>query len=110
MDFLLKETKVDVAAKNKFGYTASDIAQNLSVRERFQAPDEPSPLSAPSDLSASSRAPQNSQYARTAFNGVLIHNDRINSVHKLMHKYQHVNKYLGRINHNEQQIIKNLED
>lgn len=38
-----------------------------------------------------------------------MHNDRINSVHKLMHKYQHVNKYLGQINHNEQQIIKNLE-
>lgn len=38
-----------------------------------------------------------------------MHNDRINSVHKLMHKYQHVNKYLGQINPNEQQAAKNLE-
>lgn len=31
-----------------------------------------------------------------------MHNDRINSVQKLMSKYQNVDKYLGKINNNEQ--------
>lgn len=43
----------------------------------------------------------NQQYGRAAFGGVLMHNDRINSVQKLMTKYANVNKYLGQINHNE---------
>lgn len=55
LDYLLKETKVDVAAKNKFGYTASDIAQNLSVRQRFEAPEELSQLVGPTDPTAASK-------------------------------------------------------
>ena len=39
-----------------------------------------------------------------------MHNDRINSVQKLMNKYANVNKYLGEVNHNEQQLIKNIEN
>jgi hypothetical protein len=42
----------------------------------------------------------NPQYGRTAFNGVLRHNDRINAVNKLMKTVQNVNKYL---NKNERQ-------
>ena len=101
LDYLLTETKADIGAKNKFGYAASDIAQNLDVRQRFQKLDDQGQQEGSSDLAASKQA-QNAQYARTAFNGVLMHNDRINSVHKLMNKHQHVNKYLGQINHNEQ--------
>lgn len=32
VEFLLQKTNSDMNAKNKFGYTPSDIAQNLSVR------------------------------------------------------------------------------
>lgn len=37
---------------------------------------------------------EKSQYGRTAFNGVLRHNDRVNMVQKLMKQYQQVNKQL----------------
>lgn len=33
-------------------------------------------------------------YGRTAFNGVLRHNDRVNSILKLMHTFQNVDKHL----------------
>jgi ankyrin repeat protein len=32
VEFLLQKTNSDMNAKNKFGYTPSDIAQNLTVR------------------------------------------------------------------------------
>lgn len=38
-----------------------------------------------------------------------MHNDRINTVQKLMSKYQNVNKYLGHINHNEKQLNLNID-
>jgi ankyrin repeat protein len=59
--FLLQDTKADHTLKNKFGYQASDIAQNLETRKAFE------------QLTASS-----AKYSRTAYNGVLIRNDRIN--------------------------------
>ena len=34
-----------------------------------------------------------------------MHNDRINSVHKLMNKSQHVNKYLGKMGNEQQQQL-----
>ncbi len=33
-------------------------------------------------------------YGRTAYHGVLRHNDRVNSVQKLMHTYQKVDRML----------------
>ena len=53
LDYLLKETKVELAAKNKFGYTASDIAQNLSVRQRFAIPEDSGQLAGPTDALSS---------------------------------------------------------
>ena len=35
--FLLKEGNADPTLKNKFGYTPSDIAQNLETREAFDS-------------------------------------------------------------------------
>ena len=48
-------------------------------------------------------------YGRTAVNGVLRHNDRINTVQKLMHSYNNVNKYLFKQNASEEVLIKRLE-
>jgi ankyrin repeat protein len=76
--FLLQEAKADSTLKNKFGYQPSDIAQNLETRQAFDQGSNP-----------------NSKYGRTAFNGVLMHNDRINSVQKLMNKCQKVNKIVN---------------
>lgn len=58
LDYLLKETKAELAAKNKFGYTASDIAQNLSVRQRFAIPEDPSQLAGPTDALSSKQIQQ----------------------------------------------------
>ena len=57
-----------------------------------------------------SQGPNNPNYGRAAFNGVLMHNDRVNRVQQLMTKYNNVNKHLNKINHNEQQLLKNLEN
>lgn len=32
LDYFIKETKIDLFAKNKYGQIASDIAQNISIR------------------------------------------------------------------------------
>jgi hypothetical protein len=48
-------------------------------------------------------------YGRTAVNGVLRHNDRINTVQRLMHAYNNVNKYLVKQNASEEVLIKRLE-
>ena len=54
--------------------------------------------------------PHNPQYGRTAFNGVLRHNDRVNMVQKLMSQYQNVNKQLFKQNNAVEQVIKNIEN
>lgn len=36
LQYLLANTNADPCAKNKFGYTPSDIAQNLIVRQTFE--------------------------------------------------------------------------
>ena len=79
--FLVKESLADPLVKNKFGYMPSDIAQNYQIRQLF-------------DSIVPQLKDSESYYGRTAFQGVLLHNDRINSVQKLMHTYKHVNKYL----------------
>ena len=38
-----------------------------------------------------------------------MHNDRLNKVQGLMHKYNKVDKFLQDQNHNEKELIKNLE-
>jgi hypothetical protein len=46
------------------------------------------------DQSTDSSQNQVNYYGRTSFNGVLMHNDRINSVYRLMNKQnQNVNKF-----------------
>jgi len=35
--FLIKEALVDPSSKNKYGYAPSDIAQNMKIRELFEA-------------------------------------------------------------------------
>lgn len=50
------------------------------------------------------------QYGRTAFNGVLLHNDRVNTVNRLMHKYRDVDKFLSKKNGSEEEMIKRLEE
>ena len=102
--FLIKESAADASLKNKFGLQPSDIAQNNEVRMVFD-----SLLNKNKHQQNQGGDPFASRYGRTAFNGVLRHNDRINTVQKLMNKYQNVDRYLNKVNHNEQQILKNLE-
>ena len=54
---------------------------------------------------------ENSQlnYGRTAFNGVLHHNDRVTKLKSLMHKFGQVEKHLERKNHNEQIMLDRME-
>ena len=35
--YLIKEAEVDIHLKNKFGYTPSDIAQNLQIRRLLES-------------------------------------------------------------------------
>jgi hypothetical protein len=71
--------------KNKFGQIPRDISKNLETKLAFDnlmssfvdVLDEPG---------AGRMSEISSQYGRTAFNGVLMHNDRVNMVHKLMAK------------------------
>lgn len=35
--FLIKEAYADIKIKNKFGYTPSDIAHNIQIRQLFQS-------------------------------------------------------------------------
>lgn len=68
--FLVKEAFAETFIKNKFGYAPSDIAQNYKIRELFESllPQ------------LRQKEEEKSFYGRTAFGGVLRHNDRINSV------------------------------
>lgn len=98
--YLIKEANVDPTHRNKFGYVASDIAQNYQIRQLFE---NLLPVLTPSEESKCF-------YGRTAFGGVLRHNDRINSVQKLMHSYQHVNKLMQNQQQNEEALIRRLEE
>ena len=49
-------------------------------------------------------------YGRTAVNGVLRHNDRINTVQRLMHSYNNVHKFLIKQNASEEVMIKRMEE
>jgi hypothetical protein len=72
---MIKEAFADPTLKNNFGYSPSDIAQNFQIRQLFES------------LIPSLRQREEEKksfYGRTAFGGVLRHNDRINSVQKLM--------------------------
>ena len=55
IDHLLKETKIDLYAKNKYGLTASDIAQNISVRQRFESGDDSMLASGTTEIAISSK-------------------------------------------------------
>lgn len=87
LGILLKQAQTaDILAKNNYGQTASDIAMNIQIRQQFEELDEAGLQS------GNANDAQASQYSRTVFNGVLMHHDRINTVHKLMMKSQHVGK------------------
>lgn len=92
--FLIKEAFADASLKNKFGYSPSDIAQNIQIRDLFEK------------LMPSLKQPKEEEksfYGRTAFAGVLRHNDRINSVQKLMRAHQDVYKMLQKSGPPEEQ-------
>ena len=78
IQFLLTEALAEPFTANKFGYIPSDIAYNYSVRSLFE---RLIPGLKPHESEHSSF------YGRTAFNGVLRHNDRISAVQRLMHTY-----------------------
>ena len=48
-------------------------------------------------------------YGRTAVNGVLRHNDRINTVQRLMNSYKNVNMYLSEKNGGVERVIERME-
>lgn len=58
--------------KNKYGYYPSDIALNLKVRDLL--------MQILIDKESEIKNAANQKYGRTAFNGVLRHNDRVNMV------------------------------
>lgn len=91
LTYLMKETKANPFIKNKFGYLASDIAMNIETRQTFYRLTQESQGSVEQKQEVMQN-PHNPQYGRTAFNGVLRHNDRVNMVQKLMSQYQNVNK------------------
>jgi ankyrin repeat protein len=66
--YLVKEAQADPFLKNKYGYTPSDIAQNMKIRQLFDS------------LIPRCQDSTSMGYGRTAVNGVLRHNDRINTV------------------------------
>jgi hypothetical protein len=51
----------------------------------------------------------NQNYGRTAFNGVLHHNDRITKLKSLMHKFGQVEQQLKTNNYNEKVMMERLE-
>jgi len=73
---MLLEAKANPLLKNKFGYQPSDIAQNLDTRKAFEILN----LDGSPQSSQNPRESFSSKYGRTEYNGVLMHNDRINSV------------------------------
>ena len=75
--FLVIEANADPCLKNKVGYMPSDIAQNIEMRKFFQKYVNRETLGVDEEV-------KGSMYGRTAFNGVLLHNDRATKVQKLM--------------------------
>lgn len=68
-------------------------------------------VNGPENMSMDSRSrngARRSFYGRTVYHGVLRHNDRINTVNKLMHTYNNVNKYLMTKNGGEEALIDRL--
>ena len=86
--YLLANTKADVKARNKFGYTPNDIALNLKIRQILNGKE-------PESDESTTTGGENPQYGRSAYGGVLIHNDRLNAVRNLMRKHEGVNKQVG---------------
>jgi hypothetical protein len=82
--YLVKEALADASIKNKFGYTPSDIAQNMRIRQLFDS-------LVPRSQGPHQHSTASAGYGRTAVNGVLRHNDRINTVQRLMNSYKNVN-------------------
>lgn len=81
LTYLLTETKADPFLKNKYGYIASDIAMNLETRETFsRLVKQKEGIDFDKQNHGHLSNPHNPQYGRTAFNGVLRHNDRVNMV------------------------------
>ncbi len=76
VDYLLSLKIELLSAKNKFGYNPVDIAANYEIRKLFTAEDP--------NVDASIK---DMNYGRTAVDEVLLHNDRVTSVKKLMHKF-----------------------
>jgi hypothetical protein len=87
---LLKHPKkANPYLKNKFGYQPYDIALNTEVRTLFDSI---------VSRSAASAEELQSKYGRTAYNGVLRHNDRVTQLKNLMQKFGQVNKHLEQSN------------
>lgn len=72
--FLIKEAGIDHTKKNKFGYIAYDVALNFEVRQML----EQLVGGVGGRQSVQLMEQQRNQYGRTAINGVLLHNDRVN--------------------------------
>ena len=64
----------------------------------------------PRQMSQQQSGSSNLGYGRTAVNGVLRHNDRINTVQRLMHSYQNVDRFLREQNSDERALIKHIEE
>lgn len=92
--YLIKECQADPMLKNKFGYYPPDIAQNYSIQQLFEGilPQLYAQQSNSDSILGSEES--KSFYGRTAYNGVLRHNDRVNAVQRLMNSYKNVDKFL----------------
>ncbi len=97
--YLIKEAQADPSINNKFGYTPSDIAHNMKIRQLFDS-------LVPRHVVEQSMG---QGYGRTAVNGVLRHNDRINTVQRLMNSYKNVNMYLSEKNGGVERVIERME-
>jgi hypothetical protein len=77
--YLVKDCGCDPETKNKFGFKPYDLAFNMEVRNIFDK------LYHQMNMQSGKQS-----YGRTAFNGVLHHNDRITKLKSLMHKFGQV--------------------
>lgn len=89
--FLIKEAGVDHSIKNRFGYVALDIASDMDTKTCIERM-----IGAEGSGRHSTRLATESSnyYGRTAFNGVLRHNDRVTHLKALMHKFGQVERHL----------------
>ena len=85
--YLVKDAGADAALKNKYGYSASDIAHDFSIRQLFGT-------LRGEKIDSDEQISSSSSYGRQAFNGVLLHNDRVSKLKNLMHKFGEVEKKL----------------